>query len=115
MRQLRSMGLALGLAVAAGVIVGRFAPLAWAAETWQVAQKGRNFAISRLDIARGDAVDFTNEDEFLHQIYVKSADLNFDSDEQAPGQTIEVRFRNPGTYQIRCHIHPKMLLVVAAR
>src|SRR5713101_6180692 len=101
MRQLRSIGFALGLAAATGGIIGWRAPLAWAAETWQVAQKGRNFAIGRLDIVRGDAVDFTNEDEFLHQIYVKSAGLTFDSDEQAPGQTIEVRFRNPGTYQVR--------------
>ena len=38
--------------------------------------------------------------------------MSFDSDEQPPGQTIEVRFPVRGTFPVRCHIHPKMLLTV---
>jgi plastocyanin len=38
--------------------------------------------------------------------------MNLDSDEKAPGETLEVRFPTAGTFDVRCHIHPKMHLVV---
>ena len=85
---------------------------AFAAAAHHVAQKGRAFSVSDITIARGDSVQFTNEDEFLHQIYVDSSMMSFDSNEQAPGQTIEVNFPVHGTFPVRCHIHPKMLLTV---
>jgi plastocyanin len=83
-----------------------------AAAVHPVAQKGRAFSLSQITIARGDSLLFANDDEFLHQIYVDSRSMSFDSDEQPPGQTIEVNFPRSGTFPIRCHIHPKMLLTV---
>ena len=83
-----------------------------AAAAHRVAQKGRAFSLGQITIARGDTVLFSNDDEFLHQIYVDSPNMNFDSDEQPPGQTIQVNFPRSGTFPVRCHIHPKMLLVV---
>jgi plastocyanin len=83
-----------------------------AAAVHRIAQKGRAFSLSQITIARGDSLLFANDDEFLHQIYVDSHSMNFDSDEQPPGQTIEVNFPRSGTFPIRCHIHPKMLLTV---
>ena len=88
------------------------ATTAFAAASYKVAQRGRAFAISQIAIAQGDTLLFTNDDEFLHQIYVDSSLMNFDSDEQPPGQTISVRFPVRGTFPVRCHIHPKMLLTV---
>ncbi len=85
---------------------------ALAATVHTVAQKGRNFAVNEIVIARGDTIRFTNEDEFLHQIYVDSKDMTFDSAEQRPGQSIDVNFPQAGTFPVRCHIHPKMLLTV---
>jgi plastocyanin len=85
---------------------------AFAASVHQVAQRGRAFSASEIAIARGDTLRFTNDDEFLHQIYVDSSQMNFDSDEQAPGQAIDVKFPVRGTFPVRCHIHPKMLLIV---
>ena len=82
------------------------------AASLHVAQKHRSFSPSAVSIQRGDSVEFSNDDEFLHQIYVDSKAMNFDSAEQPPGQTISVVFSQPGTYQVRCHIHPKMLLTV---
>jgi plastocyanin len=38
--------------------------------------------------------------------------MSFDSDEQSPGQTIQVNFPRAGTFPVRCHIHPKMLVIV---
>lgn len=88
------------------------ASTAFAATIHTVAQKGRNFAVEEIAIAPGDTIRFTNEDEFLHQIYVDSKDLVFDSAEQRPGQTIDVNFPQRGVFAVRCHIHPKMLLRV---
>jgi plastocyanin len=105
---------AIGLSLLVGVGAGYLGTDAWARDA-VVSQRNRVFAVSQLEIARGDTVRFTNDDEFLHHIYIRSSDLNFDSREQAPGQTIEVRFRNAGTYDVRCRIHPKMLVVVTAR
>jgi plastocyanin len=96
--------------VAAVLVVAALPALAAAVHT--VAQRGRAFAVSAIKIARGDSIRFTNEDEFLHQIYVDSKEMVFDSDEQLPGQTIDVRFPQAGTFPVRCHIHPKMLLTV---
>ena len=88
------------------------ASFAGAAAVHRIAQKGRAFALGDITIPRGDTVLFTNDDEFLHQIYVDSKDISFDSPEQAPGQSIEVNFPRSGTFPVRCHIHPKMLLTV---
>jgi plastocyanin len=83
-----------------------------AATVHTISQKSRDFSRDQITINRGDSILFTNEDEFFHQIYVKTAGMTFDSNEQAPGQTIEVNFPRPGDFAVRCHIHPKMLLTV---
>jgi plastocyanin len=88
------------------------ASTAFAATVHTVSQKGRNFAVGQVTIARGDSVHFTNEDEFIHQIYIDSKDMTFDSAEQLPGQAIDVNFPRTGIFPVRCHIHPKMLLSV---
>jgi hypothetical protein len=41
--------------------------------------------------------------------------MSFDSDEQPPGQNVTLRFPVTGTFEVRCHIHPKMDLVVHVR
>lgn len=98
-----------------GIALGVAGSWAWAAQIHRIAQKDRAFAVKSIEIAHGDTIEFTNEDDFLHQIYVKSGRMNFDSDEQSPGETISVRFSESGTFDVRCHIHPTMLLVVTVR
>lgn len=80
-----------------------------------VPQRGRAFAVSRLDVAQGGVVRFVNEDGFLHQVFVAAPGLSFESDEQAPGTSVDVRFPAAGAFEVRCHIHPKMLLRVDVR
>lgn len=87
----------------------------FAASVYTVIQRGRAFSVGEITINRGDTIRFTNEDEFLHQIYVDSNQMSFDSDEQHPGQTIEAQFPKSGTFPVRCHIHPKMHLIVHVR
>jgi plastocyanin len=74
-----------------------------------IIQKGRRFSAEEVTIRRGDSLTFTNNDEFIHQIY--SPD-QFDSDERAPGQTLTETFTQSGTFEVHCHIHPKMKLLV---
>jgi plastocyanin len=91
------------------------AVLAWAAVSHAIAQKDRTCQLSAITIAAGDTLLFTNEDPFLHQIYVKSPTMNFESSEQPPGKTVEVPFAEPGSFEVRCHIHPKMSLTVTVK
>jgi plastocyanin len=74
-----------------------------------IMQKGRRFNVPEITIKRGDSLTFTNADEFIHQMYV---DGLFDSDERLPGQNLTEDFPRAGTFEVRCHIHPKMKLVV---
>jgi plastocyanin len=94
----------VGLSLAAG-----------AATVHRVDQYGRAFLFAKIDIARGDTIHFVNDDPFLHQIYVHARDFNFDSDEQPPGQSVDVTFSTAGRFDVQCHIHPLMHLVVNVR
>jgi plastocyanin len=86
------------------------APIAaFADDAHTIVQQGRTFRPGEIAINRGETLTFTNNDEFIHQIYVAGL---FDSDERAPGQNISESFPDAGTFEVRCHIHPKMKLVV---
>jgi plastocyanin len=74
-----------------------------------ISQKGRAFRPAEVTIARNENLAFTNEDSFIHQIYV---DGLFDSEEKAPGEVLNESFPRAGTFQVRCHIHPTMRLIV---
>jgi plastocyanin len=74
-----------------------------------ITQKGRAFRPGEVTISRGESLTFTNEDSFIHQIYVNGL---FDSEEKAPGEVINESFPRTGTFQVRCHIHPTMRLIV---
>jgi len=81
-------------------------------EAHTVVQKGRAFHPAEVTINRGESLTFTNDDEFIHQIYSKSDSFNFDTDEKNPGENITETFTASGTFEVHCHIHPKMKLVV---
>jgi plastocyanin len=80
-----------------------------------IVQSGRAFHPDQITIGPGDTLHFTNQDEFIHQIYVKSDALNVDTDEKAPGETVDITFPTSGTFEVHCHIHPKMRLVVTVK
>ena len=74
-----------------------------------ISQKGRVFRPGEVTISRNESLTFTNEDSFIHQIYVNGL---FDSEEKGPGEVINESFPRTGTFQVRCHIHPTMRLIV---
>ncbi len=84
-------------------------PLAFGEDAHTIVQPGRAFHPAEVTIRRGESLTFANNDEFIHQIY--SPDL-FDTDERAPGQSITESFAQEGTFEVHCHIHPRMKLIV---
>lgn len=88
------------------------APAFAADEAHIIVQKGRAFHPAEATINRGESLTFTNEDDFIHQIYAQGQGFSFDSDEKNPGENITETFTASGTFEVRCHIHPKMKLVV---
>ncbi len=58
-----------------------------------IAQSGRAFHPGEITINRGDSLTFTNQDDFIHQVY--APDL-FDSDEKAPGEKLTENFPQCG-------------------
>ena len=102
----RSAALLASLALVATPLV-----LARAGQTVIVTQEHRRFSVDTLTISRGDVVRFLNADEFLHQIYVKALGFSTSGGEE-PGQHVDVAFPTSGTFEVRCEIHPKMLLTV---
>lgn len=102
----------LVMALVATSAIGYAGSAVLANDALVIEQKARAFRPGEVTITHGDALTFNNRDEFLHQIYIKSDEMSFDSAEQSPGESISVRFPAPGTFAVRCHIHPKMLLTV---
>ena len=83
--------------------------IAFAQTTHVIVQKGRRFTPAEVTLHQGESLTFTNEDEFIHQMY---SDGLFDSDEKAPGEKLVQVFSRTGTFEVHCHIHPKMKLIV---
>lgn len=100
------------VSIAAGLFALSITATAFASEIVIVAQKDRKFQAKSVDIAVGDSVRFTNEDPFIHQLYADSAEFSFSSDEQPRGMVLTVPFPVAGTFEVRCEIHPKMVLTV---
>jgi plastocyanin len=111
-RRARRRVVAMILAIA---IVGPLAGFALAAEIHTIAQRNRSFDQKSVDIVVGDVVRFTNDDTFLHQIFIASPSLSVDTETQAPGSAIDVRFPKRGSYVVLCHIHPTMRLTVTVK
>ena len=102
---------AAGLSIAiVAVISGVAGALADNANT--IVQNGRAFHPGEITITHGTTLDFSNQDDFIHQIYVDADGFKYDSEEQQPGQTFHISFPAAGTFPVKCHIHPKMLLTV---
>ena len=101
---------AVAVSIAAVAVFTSAAALAEDAN--RIVQNGRAFHPLEITVDRGATVDFSNEDEFIHQIYVDVEGFGYDSAEQPPGEVFHIQFPNAGTFPVRCHIHPKMLLTV---
>ncbi len=65
---------------------------------------------TELTIKKGQTVTFKNEDNVAHNVFSKGAKFNLKI--QAPGEQKSFAFDEPGIHEVRCAIHPKMMLKV---
>lgn len=81
-----------------------------------VSQRSRVFSPRAVTVAQGDTVVFVNDDgELLHHVYSDDPLFAFDTGEQPAGVQRPVRFTTGGVFDIRCGIHPRMLVQVTVR
>jgi plastocyanin len=103
--------LLLGLAY--GVMLLAFDALA--AETLVISQKKRTFSPSEVAVHKGDTLHIANDDQFTHQVYIDNPAFKFESAESDPGGNVDIKFAVAGTFDVLCHIHPKMKLQVTVQ
>ena len=78
-----------------------------------VTQKHRAFQPSAIEMEKNQILQILNDDgQLTHHAYVASQTFSFDSGEQQPGATVNIRFRAQGRFVVLCGIHPKMRLAV---
>jgi plastocyanin len=83
-----------------------------AAETVSVSQKGLSFTPGELSIAKGQSVEFVNDDTTAHNIMVTGDGVSFNGGLQPAGGHVKYTFTKSGTYAVACGIHPKMKLTI---
>jgi plastocyanin len=101
-----------GLLATLAFLVGAILSDAQAASPHLIVQASRKFDPTDVTIRVGESLNIVNRDDFIHEIYINADNMSFDSNEQPPGQTVTVYFPSAGTFAVRCHIHPRMLLVI---
>ncbi len=82
------------------------------AEPVIVSQKGLSFTPSELSIAKGQSVEFANDDATAHNILVTGDGVSFNGGLQPAGGHVKYTFAKSGTYTVGCGIHPKMKLTI---
>lgn len=111
-RASRATGIIL-LLVAMG-ISGQPATAAVAAgQINQVTIAGFAFRPAQIVIQAGQSVTWTNRDAVAHTVTGQKGD--WDSGNLATGASFSHLFRQPGTYEYTCAIHPNMTGVVIVR
>jgi plastocyanin len=81
--------------------------VALAAET-SVRQKGRLFTPNEVTVKKGEILLFVNDDNITHNVYSASTGNQFNLGAVAPGNSTPVTFKNAGSVDIFCAIHPSM-------
>lgn len=81
-----------------------------------VDQIGQKFDPNSVTLKVGDTLHFKNGDDVTHNINVIDGDDNADDKGlQKPGQEIAQKFDKPGSYLVKCAIHPKMKMSVEVK
>jgi plastocyanin len=103
------------LAVAIAFLLGCLAAAA-SAKTMSIVQRGLALSPTSATLTKGDVLSFTNDDDVIHNIHIfgPGADDSVDLGLQKPGKNLSYKFDKPGSYRVRCNIHPsvKMSVVV---
>lgn len=80
-----------------------------------ISQKNRTYAPGEVEIKTGEKLRIVNDDIFLHHAFVDNENFTYDSGSMEEDETRDIIFDKTGTYEVRCAIHPKMLLEVTVK
>jgi len=104
------------LTVAAAIFLGLVVAVP-AATTITVIQRGLALNMASASLTRGDRLNFTNDDDVIHNIHIfgpgseDSKDLGL----QKPGKLLSYKFEKAGEYRVRCNIHPSVKMAVTVK
>jgi plastocyanin len=104
------------LAVALAILMGLLAAVS-AATTITVIQRGLALDRASVSLATGDRLNFTNDDDFIHNIHIfgPGSEENLDLGLQKPGKLLTYKFDKAGAYRVRCNIHPSVKMSVTVK
>jgi plastocyanin len=77
-----------------------------------VSQKGRSFFPAQVTVKAHHRISITNDDDTTHHVFCSTESFKYTSGPMPGGAKVSITFQRPGTYEIRCAIHPQMLLIV---
>jgi plastocyanin len=77
-----------------------------------VGQKNKTFTPAAVELRTGQVLEIANDDAVTHNAFCQSGDFKFNAGTQPPGSNSQVTFTKAGVYEVRCAIHPKMILKV---
>jgi plastocyanin len=77
-----------------------------------IRQENLAFVPHVLPILRGSSVEFPNSDPIFHNVFSLSHAASFDLGRYPKGATKSVRFDEPGTIKVFCHVHSDMSAVI---
>ena len=101
--------------IAAIIIAAQLVFIAAAsADEVTVGQAGKTFNPADLQVKVGDSVKFNNDDTVAHAVLVKGPHES-NLGQIKPGDAKSVSFDQPGTYEAKCAIHPKMKLTITVQ
>ena len=95
------VGLALVLVLVAAGCGGGGGSAEPVATTEVAMAKSYRFEPQRIEIEAGDAVTWTNEDNFTHTVRVDGQDDH----KVERGESVSIAFDEPGTYHYVCTLH----------
>ncbi|RTL94637.1 MAG: copper-binding protein [Hyphomicrobiales bacterium] len=75
--------------------------------------KGMKFNPSKVSVAVGDTITFTNADPMTHT--ATAGDGSFDTGDLASGKSARVKIAKAGSHPFHCAIHSSMKGVVTAK
>lgn len=93
------------------IVLGLLAGAAIGAE-FTVRQAEKTFMPEGLAVPKGTAVHFANDEKFVHHAFVDTPRFAADTGDIPPGESRDIVFTQPGTFTVRCAIHPQMRMTV---
>jgi plastocyanin len=81
-------------------------------QTSRISQKNRTFIPDVLAVVVGQSVEFTNDDNLIHNVFSTSKARTFDLGKPRPGESRTVKFDRTGVVDVYCDIHEEMVATI---